>query len=136
MTSRDRAARALVLIGVAFLALSLYLAVQGVVVLVTRFHPHHSSLGIICTAITVLIMFWLAAQKSRVGRALANEVLITEGRVTMVSGILATGVLIGLALNASLGWWWADPAAGFVILFYALREGREALHHARSLADR
>jgi divalent metal cation (Fe/Co/Zn/Cd) transporter len=45
--------------------------------------------------------------------------------VTMVDGILATAVLAGLALNAALGWWWADPAAGYVLVYYAVREARE-----------
>ena len=48
----------------------------------------------------------------------------TEGRVTLIDGILATAVLLGLALNAALGWWWADPAAGYVLVFYATREVR------------
>ena len=48
-----------------------------------------------------------------------------EGRVTMVDGILATAVLLSLVLNAALGWWWADPAAGYVLVVYAAREVRE-----------
>ena len=47
----------------------------------------------------------------------------TEGRVTLIDGILATAVLVGLVLNAALGWWWADPAAGCVLVFYAVRRG-------------
>jgi divalent metal cation (Fe/Co/Zn/Cd) transporter len=45
----------------------------------------------------------------------------------MVDALLATAVLAGLALNAGLGWWWADPLAGYVILFYGLKEGIAAL---------
>jgi divalent metal cation (Fe/Co/Zn/Cd) transporter len=63
--------------------------------------------------------------KARTGRALGNPVLSTEGRVTLTDGILASAVLLGLALNAALGWWWADPAAGYVLVFYAAREVRE-----------
>ena len=51
--------------------------------------------------------------------------LRTEGRVTMIDGILAAAVLAGLALNAGLGWWQADPAAGYVLVYYAAREVRE-----------
>ena len=51
--------------------------------------------------------------------------LRTEDRVTLVDGILATAVLLGLVLNAALGWWWADPAAGYVLVFYAAREVQE-----------
>ena len=70
-------------------------------------------------------MFTLAFGKARTGKALGNPVLQTEGRVTLIDGILATAVLAGLALNAALGWWWADPAAGYVLVFYATREVRE-----------
>jgi len=70
-------------------------------------------------------MFALAAGKARTGRALDNPVLVTEGRVTAVDGILAVAVLLGLTLNAAAGWWWADPAAGYVLVFYAVREVRD-----------
>jgi len=70
-------------------------------------------------------MFALAAGKARTGTALDNPVLKTESRVTMVDGILAAAVLLGLALNAAAGWWWADPAAGYVLVYYAGREVRE-----------
>ena len=55
--------------------------------------------------------------------------LSAEGRITMIDGILATAVLIGLVLNAALGWWWADPLAGYVLVYYASREARGALSH-------
>jgi hypothetical protein len=59
------------------------------------------------------------------GPAPADPVLRTEGRVTLIDGLLAGAVLLGLALNAGLGWWWADPVAGYVLVFYAGREVRE-----------
>ena len=62
--------------------------------------------------------------KARTGRALDNPVLQTEGRVTVIDGILAVAVLLGLILNAAAGWWWADPAAAYVLVFYAAREVR------------
>jgi divalent metal cation (Fe/Co/Zn/Cd) transporter len=123
-TRQDRALR---MIGSAFVALSIYLAVQSTVVLIVGFRPHHSPIGIVWTSVTVLIMFTLASGKARIGTALNNPVLRAEGRVTMVDGILATAVLSGLALNALVGWWWADPAAAYVIVFYAIREARESL---------
>jgi divalent metal cation (Fe/Co/Zn/Cd) transporter len=43
----------------------------------------------------------------------------------MIDGILAVAVLAGLVLNAALGWWRADPAAGYVLVYYAAREARE-----------
>ena len=124
-TGENRQRRALRLIGGAFLALAVYLAAQSVLVLVARYHAGHSPLGIAWMAITAAAMAGLAAGKARTGRQLDNPVLITEGRVTLVDGILAVAVLAGLLLNATAGWWWADPVAALVIVFYALREARE-----------
>jgi len=122
-----RQRRALRLIGGAFLALAAYLAIQSSVVLITGFRPRPSPPGIVWTAVTAAVMFALAAGKANVGRALDNPVLLTEGRVTLIDGLLATVILTGLVLNAALGWWWADPLAGLVLVYYAIIEGRAAL---------
>jgi divalent metal cation (Fe/Co/Zn/Cd) transporter len=124
----DRRQRpALRLIGGSFLALAIYLAAQSTYVLLAGRHPHPSTLGVVWTSLTAAVMFGLAVGKANVGRALANPVIQTEGRVTLVDGILASAVLVGLVLNAALGWWWADPAAGYVLLVYGLKEGLHAL---------
>jgi hypothetical protein len=123
-TGENRQRRALRLIAVAFGLLAVYLVVQSTLVLVTGYRPAHSPAGIAWTALTALLMFALAAGKARTGAALDNPVLRTEGRVTLVDGILATAVLVGLVLNAVFGLWWADPAAGYVLVFYAVREVR------------
>jgi divalent metal cation (Fe/Co/Zn/Cd) transporter len=130
-TGEERQRRGLRLIGYAFAVLAVYLLAQSTVVLVSGYHPRHSVPGIIWTAVTAAVMFALAAGKARTGRALDNPVLQTEGRVTIIDAILATAVLLGLTLNAALGWWWADPAAGYVLVFYAAREIREIFpaHH-------
>lgn len=126
-TGEDRQRRGLRLIGYAFAALALYLLIQSTLVLAAGYHPRHSPLGIAWTAVTAVAMFALAAGKTRTGRELDNPVLRTEGRVTTIDGILATAVLLGLVLNAAAGWWWADPAAGYVLVYYAAREVREIL---------
>lgn len=124
-SGEDRQRRALRLIGFGFAALAGYLLIQSTLVLATGFRPHHSALGIGWTAITAAVMAGLAAGKARTGAALSNPVLKTEGRVTLIDALLATAVLAGLVLNSALGWWWADPAAGYVLVYYALREVRE-----------
>ena len=130
-TGEERQRRGLRLIGYAFAVLAVYLLGQSTVVLVAGYHPRHSVPGIIWTAVTAAVMFILAAGKAQTGRALDNPVLQTEGRVTVIDAILATAVLLGLILNAVLDWWWADPAAGYVLVFYAAREVREifSAHH-------
>jgi divalent metal cation (Fe/Co/Zn/Cd) transporter len=126
-TGRARQDRGVRLIGIAFLALSVYVIVQSAVALVVQHHAATSRTGAAWTAATAAVMFALAAGKTRTGRALGNPVLIAEGRVTVIDGLLACAVLLGLILNAAAGWWWADPGAGLVIVYYALREARHAL---------
>lgn len=128
-TDEARPRRALRLLAAAFGLLALYLLVQGTVVLATGHHAGHSVPGIVWTALTAVTMFCLAWAKARTGAALDNMVLRTEGRVTLVDAILATSILIGLTLNATFGWWWADPVAGFVLVYYAARECAEILRH-------
>jgi divalent metal cation (Fe/Co/Zn/Cd) transporter len=124
----ERKRRALRIIGVAFLLLAAYICAQSIYVLVTIAHPRHSLAGIVWLALTATTMFVLAAAKSRTGRALGNRVVLTEARVTLIDGLLAAAVLLGLTLNAAAGLWWADPAAAFVIVYYGAREGWLALH--------
>ena len=124
-TGEERQRRALRLIGGAFVALAVYLTVQSSLVLAAGYHPRRSLLGIEWTAVTAATMFLLANGKARTGRALQNSVLLTEGRVTAIDGLLAVAVLAGLVLNSAFEWWWADPAAAYVLVYYASRESFE-----------
>jgi divalent metal cation (Fe/Co/Zn/Cd) transporter len=131
-SGETRQRRALRLIGAAFVALALYVTAQSVAVLATRHHASISPVGIAWTALTSLVMFALAAGKARTGARLRNPVLTAEGRVTFIDGLLAIAVLLGLSLNALFGWWWGDPLAGFVIVYYGLREARVIFRVDRS----
>ena len=119
--------RATRLMGVGFLLLVIYLVMQVGVVLATGSRPAPSPVGIGWTAGTFLAMLALAAAKTHTGTTLGNPVLLTEGRVTLIDAFLAGSVLLGLVLNAVLGWWWADPLAATVLVYYGVREAREAL---------
>ncbi len=129
---QTRRLRALRWIGTSFVVLIVYVVALSAIAFVRHVHPDHSAIGIAWTGATAVVMFALAAGKARAGRALDNPVLVTEGRVTFVDALLALAVLIGLALNAVAGWWWADPLAALVIVYYAQREAREAFTHLRS----
>jgi divalent metal cation (Fe/Co/Zn/Cd) transporter len=131
-TAAGREPLALRLIGWGFFAIAAYIAGQASYLLAAGDHPRHSYLGIAWTAASFAAMLALAYGKTVTGRALDNAVLRTEGRVTVVDAYLAGAVLVGLVLNAAAGWWWADPAAGYVIVFYGVKEGRVALSEARA----
>ncbi|MCU1474132.1 cation transporter [Amnibacterium sp.] len=121
-TGAARQVRALRIIAAAFLLLAVYLVASSAFALVTRLHPHDGPAGIVWTGVTAVVMFLLAAGKTATGAELGNPVLVAEGRVTVVDGMLAVVVLIGLAVDALLGWWWADPLAALVLVVYAVRE--------------
>jgi divalent metal cation (Fe/Co/Zn/Cd) transporter len=121
---------ALRLIGTAFFALALYVLVQGGYTLLTHAHPATSPAGIVWLAVTCIAMLVLAWGKDVTGKRLNNPVLLTEGHVTRVDAYLAGAVLAGLLLNALVGWWWADPLAALVIVYYGIKEGLHSWHGA------
>jgi divalent metal cation (Fe/Co/Zn/Cd) transporter len=126
-TAAEHERRALRLIAVAFIALAIYVAAQAAYTLITASHPNPSPLGIGWTAATCVVMLGLVAGKARTGKALGNRTLQTEARVTFVDAYLAAAVFLGLLLNSALGWWWADPVAGLVVVYYGISEARDAL---------
>jgi divalent metal cation (Fe/Co/Zn/Cd) transporter len=128
---QGRERRALRLISVAFFALVVYVLIQSGRTLFLQLRPATSAIGLIWLAATLIAMLLLAWGKHRTGQKLNNPVLLTEGRVTLVDAYLAAAVLLGLALNALLGWWWADPLAGMVIVYYGFREGWHAWHESQ-----
>ncbi len=117
----QREKKALRLIGGAFFLLAAYVFVQSIRTILIQAHPDTSELGIVWLFLTFAVMVALAIGKRRVGTKLENEVLLTEGRVTLVDAYLAGAVLVGLVLNTAIGWWWADPVAGFVIVAYGFK---------------
>ena len=120
---------ALRLIAGAFIALALYLLVQSGLALAAGHHARPRPTGIIWTAVTAVVMFALSAGKARTGKALGNPVLIAEGKVTFIDGLLAAAVLAGILLDTFAGWWWADPVTGMVIVYYAVREAVAIFRH-------
>jgi divalent metal cation (Fe/Co/Zn/Cd) transporter len=129
---RNRERVALRVIGIAFLALGFYVLVQSAVALISHSRPNPSPVGLAWLLATVVAMLWLSFAKRRTGLELNNPVLVTEAKVTLIDGYLAVAVLFGLVLNAIAGWWWADPLAGLVIVYYGFGEGAHALQESRT----
>jgi divalent metal cation (Fe/Co/Zn/Cd) transporter len=121
-------AKAVRRIGLAFFLLAVCITVQAMITVALGVRPDSSPLGIAWLTGTAVVMFGLAWGKARTGSELGNPVLSAEARVTLVDGALAVGILIGLVLNAVAGWWWADIAAGAILVVYGVQEGREHLH--------
>jgi divalent metal cation (Fe/Co/Zn/Cd) transporter len=129
---KERETRAVRLIGVTFFALALYLAVEGIGDVVTHARPGQSAAGLAVAGAALIVMPGLAVAKRRTGRALGNPTLIADSAETAFCAFTAAATLTGVSLNTWLGWWWADPAAAFVIAVLAAREGLEAWGHEDS----
>lgn len=115
------------LVGLAFLLLASYVGFEAARALLTGEQPDASPVGIGLTAISIAVMLWLARAKRRTGQRLGSRALIADAQQTYACWYLSVIALSGLALNAVLGWWWADPVAGLGIVVFLVREGLEAL---------
>lgn len=129
----ERTRLALRLIAGAFLVLAAVLGVAAVNDLATGRIADESPLGIAYLALAAAVMFSLAFAKRRTAGKLGSAPLHSEATVTFLDGVLSTTTLIGLALNAYLGWWWADPAAALIVALAALNEARETWDEASDL---
>ena len=128
----ERTARALRLVAIAFGVLAVALAFAGFRDLAMARQPDESPWGIAYLAMTALIMFGLAIAKHRLANRLDSAPLRSEATMTFLDGILSTATMTGLALNAALGWWWADPTAALLVAFAAANEARENWHQAHA----
>jgi len=113
-------------IAVAFFALAAYVTATSVLALVGQVNVEHSTLGIVITALSVIIMPFLSLAERRAGRELGSATAVADSKQTLICTYLSAAVLIGLVLNSLFGWWWADAIAGLVIAAFAIREGLEA----------
>ncbi len=118
--------RAQQMIAVSFYVLSAYVALEAIRSLAAGDHPAVSWVGIGLSIVTLITMPPLATAKARVAEELGSSATKSESRQTMLCAYLSAGLLLGLTLNALLGWWWADPATALGIVAVALREGRDA----------
>jgi divalent metal cation (Fe/Co/Zn/Cd) transporter len=89
--------------------------------------PEDSAVGIVLVAVSVVVMPVVSLVQRRTGRELGSASAVADSKQTLLCTYLSVAVLVGLVLNAGLGWWWADPAAGLALAALAVREGRGAL---------
>ena len=109
-----------------FFALAAYVAVEAVRGLLGAGEAERSPVGIVLVAVSVLVMPFLSFAQRRAGRELGSATAVADSQQTLLCTYLSAAVLVGLVLNAALGWWWADPVAGLVLAVLAVREGRNA----------
>ncbi|WP_445997602.1 cation transporter [Okibacterium fritillariae] len=117
---------ALRVIAVSFFGLAAYVSVDAVLSLVGMREADHSPVGIVLAAVSLVIMPGLSWLERRTGRELGSASAIADSKQTLICSYLSAALLVGLLLNALLGWAWADSVAALVIAVFAVREGLEA----------
>ena len=119
--------RALRLIGITFFVLAAFVAFESIRALVGQHEPDTSAVGIVVTALSIVVMQWLARAKRQVGIEMGSRAVQADSSQTSACVYLSIVVLAGLLLNAAFGWWWADPLAALAVVVFLVREGQEAL---------
>lgn len=119
--------KAILFVGITFFALALYVTYESSRKLIVVEPPAESFVGIAVATLSLIVMPILAWRKKQVAREIGSRALEADATETFVCSYLSFTLLLGLGLNAWLGWWWADPVAGLVMVFFVVREGWEAI---------
>ena len=123
----EREETALRLVGASFLALAAWVGWDALDSLLNHEAPGESLVGIVLAALSLIVMPVLAREKRKVASGLGSRALEADSRQTDLCAYLSAILLVGLGLNALLGWWWADPLAGLVMVPIIVREGMNSL---------
>lgn len=117
-------------VGVTFFLLAGYIAYESIDKLISKQAPRSSAIGIALAVVSLIAMPALAWGKRFVASRIKSRALEADAMETVVCAYLSFTLLSGLALNALLGWWWADPVAALLMLPVLLREGWEAFRES------
>lgn len=118
--------RTLRVIGVTFFVLAAYIVADAAYTLIAASRPESSAAGVAVSAAALLVMPALSGLKRRTGQGLGSQMLLADAAESLFCAYLSATVLIGLVLNAALGWWWADPVAALLVVPLVIKEGLEA----------
>lgn len=114
------------IIAISFFALAAFVTVDSVRSLTGGGEAQHSAPGIVIAALSLAIMPVLSWAQRRAGRELGSRTAVADSKQTLLCTYLSAVLLVGLVLNSTLGWWWADAGAALVIAGIAIREGISA----------
>src|SRR5712691_640147 len=128
--------RAILVVGVTFLALALYVTYESSKKLILQEPPAESLIGILLAIVSLIVMPVLAWQKRKVAAQIHSRALAADALETLACSYLSFTLLVGLGLNAWLSWWWADPLAALAMVVFLLREGWEAIEEGWGTLDK
>lgn len=115
------------IVGACFLALAVYMACEAASDLLRKTAPEHSAPGIVLACVSLVVMPILSRAKKKVGGGLGSAAMNADARQTDFCVYLSAILLVGLLLNAGMGWWWADPIAALLMVPVIAKEGLDGL---------
>lgn len=114
-------------VAVAMLVAAVYVVAQAARSLIMGAHPGQSVIGFVLLAASLVVLPVLGYIKLQLAGQLRSRALRGDGVLSAAGAALAAVALAGVAVDRSLGWWWADPAAASLIALFLLREGLRTL---------
>ena len=114
------------LISVSFYLLALFISLESIRTFLTRTNADTSTIGVLLALSSLIVMPYIAAAQRRTGQQLNSNSVVANSKQTLLCTYLSGVLLIGLILDATLGWWWADPIVGLVVAVLAISEGRNS----------
>ena len=127
--------RASGVVGVLLFLLAAWVVGSALRDLLMHARPESSAVGL-AVAAAALVMPWTVSTKRRAAESIGSAALRADAACGVTCAYLAGTLLAGLGLRAVFGWWWADPLAALGIVYFVVREGREAVMAARGRVDR
>jgi divalent metal cation (Fe/Co/Zn/Cd) transporter len=120
--------------GVAFYLLSAGLLLGIVINLLTRQKPETTMVGVIISAISILIMLWLVYMKTRIGKKLQSEPILGDAGCTRVCIFMSVVLLLSSLIYELTGFVYADVIGSAGLIYFSISEGREAFEKAKGKA--
>lgn len=119
--------KAIFFVGVTFFLLALYVTYESGKKLLIQVQPEESLIGIILAVVSLIVMPLLALYKKRIATEINSRALRADALETLACSYLSFTLLLGLGANALFGWWWADPLSALAMVYFLIKEGREAI---------
>lgn len=123
--------KAILFVGATFLLLAAYVFYESGKKLYFHEHPEESLLGIILAIVSLIVMPFLAFYKKKIAAEINSRALRADALETLACSYLSLTLLLGLGANALFGWWWADPVAALAMIYFLVKEGKEAIEEGR-----
>jgi divalent metal cation (Fe/Co/Zn/Cd) transporter len=119
--------RAELFVGWSLLALAAYVLLQSISSLTAHQQPESSIWGLALAMASLVLMPLLARLKLRYAERINSRALHADAFETLACAYLSFTLLLGLGANYIFGWWWADSLSALAMLYFIVREAREAL---------